>query len=128
MTQAGTKQTMKPMAAAKKLRIYLPAAPAEFREAEAITRADLARLINHPPEWLVALRENGPHPREVVAERLDVSIAGLARGGVSEALTTQQIEDLRESLPEWLVRERATARRVREEAETLAAKKAGRGT
>jgi hypothetical protein len=122
MTRAGTKQTMKPMAAAKKLRIYLPAAPAEFREAEALTRGDLARLMTDPPEWLRELHANGPHPRGVVADRLGVSIAGLARGGVTEALTSQQIEDLREAQPAWLAHERQVARRARDEAEERAEK------
>lgn len=122
MTRAGTKQTMKPMAAAKKLHIYLPAAPAEFREAEAFTRGDLARLMSEPPAWLQELRANGPHPREVVADRLGVSIAGLARGGVTEALTSQQIEDLREAQPAWLTHERQVARRARDEAEERAKK------
>ncbi len=115
---------MKPMAAAKKLHIYLPAAPAEFREADSVTRSDLARLMTHPPEWLVDLRANGPHPRDVVAARLGISIAGLARGGVTGALTTAEIEDLRESEPTWLVHERETARLAREDAEALAAKAA----
>jgi hypothetical protein len=45
-----------------------------------------------------------------------VSIAGLARGGVTEALTTEQIEALREDSPEWLEKERATQAEVRKEA------------
>ncbi|CAM5732035.1 hypothetical protein SBADM41S_04520 [Streptomyces badius] len=48
------------------------------------------------------LRRTGPHPRPVVAAKLGVSIAGLARGGVTEALTTEQIDALKDEMPEWL--------------------------
>lgn len=112
---------MKPMTAAKKLGIYLPAAPEEFRQASAVTRAELARLINDPPAWLVALHEHGPHPREVVAARLGISIAGLSRGGVTEPLSTVQIDELREDPPAWLLAERRTFERVRQEDERIAA-------
>ena len=78
---------MKPATVAKKLGIYLPATPQEFQDS-VITRADFAELQANPPEWLAELRRNGPHPRPVVAQKLNVSIAGLARGGVEEALTT----------------------------------------
>ncbi|HEY3437174.1 MAG TPA: DUF5997 family protein [Actinotalea sp.] len=108
---------MKPMTAAKKLGVYLPATPASFREAEAVTRAELARLINDPPAWLVDLRRDGPHPRDVVAARLGVSIAGLVRGGAGEALSTSEIDTLRQDPPEWLVQERASLARVRAEEE-----------
>ncbi|RMB80827.1 DUF5997 family protein [Streptomyces shenzhenensis] len=111
-------QTMKPATAAKKLGVYLPATPAEFQEG-AVTRAELNRLQSEPPEWLRALRQDGPHPRPVVAEKLGVSIAGLARGGVTEALTTEQIEALKRERPEWLERERATQAGVRKEAARL---------
>ncbi|MGI5441628.1 DUF5997 family protein [Streptomyces shenzhenensis] len=111
-------QTMKPATAAKKLGVYLPATPAEFQEG-AVTRAELNRLQSEPPEWLRALRQGGPHPRPVVAEKLGVSIAGLARGGVTEALTTEQIEALKRERPEWLERERATQAGVRKEAARL---------
>lgn len=105
---------MKPATAAKKLGIYLPAAPASFRES-AVTRAEFQRLQSDPPEWLVELRLNGPHPRDVVARKLGVSVSGLARGGVDEALTTSEITALLQSRPEWLVRERATQAAVRAE-------------
>ncbi|MEU6610868.1 DUF5997 family protein [Streptomyces shenzhenensis] len=111
-------QTMKPATAAKKLGVYLPATPAEFQEG-AVTRAELNRLQSEPPEWLRALRHNGPHPRPVVAAKLGVSIAGLARGGVTEALTTEQVEALKRERPEWLERERATQAGVRKEAARL---------
>lgn len=112
-------QTMKPVTAAKKLGIHLPAAPESFREST-VTRADLARLMTSPPEWLQELRRNGPHPREVVAARLGISIAGLARGGVTEALTTEQIDELRDENPDWLVHERSTQAAVRAEEDRLA--------
>ncbi|WP_086810103.1 DUF5997 family protein, partial [Streptomyces reticuliscabiei] len=68
-----------------------------------------------PPEWLRDLRRDGPHPRPVVAAKLSVSIAGLARGGVTEALTTEQIEALKQEAPEWLRHERAVQVDVRKE-------------
>jgi hypothetical protein len=55
----------------------------------------------------------------VVAARLGVSIAGLARGGVTEALTTEQINALKQDRPEWLEKERATQAEVRKEAARL---------
>lgn len=123
MSPAKTTQTMKPSTAAKKLGIYLPAAPAEFRDAPSVSRAELARLIQDPPAWLRELRENGPHPREVVAARLGVSIAGLQRGGLTEALTTAEITELGQNPPVWLATERRTQRRVREEEERLEAQR-----
>jgi hypothetical protein len=111
-------QTMKPATAAKKLGVYLPATPASFQEGM-VTRDELNRLQADPPEWLRELRRNGPHPRPVVAAKLGVSIAGLARGGVTEALTTQQIEALKQERPEWLQKERATQAEVRKEAARL---------
>ncbi|HSX97652.1 MAG TPA: DUF5997 family protein [Streptomyces sp.] len=114
MTSHQTTQTMKPATAAKKLGVYLQATPAEFQEG-VVTRAELTALQTDPPAWLQELRRDGPHPRPVVAERLGVSIAGLARGGVTEALTTEQIEALRQDSPEWLKKERATQAEVRKE-------------
>jgi hypothetical protein len=105
---------MKPATAAKKLGVYLPATPAEFQEG-VVSRAELNELQANPPEWLRALRESGPHPRPVVAAKLGVSIAGLARGGVTEALTTEEIEALKDEMPEWLEKERATQAEVRKE-------------
>lgn len=109
-----TPQSMKPATAAKKLGVYLPATPAEFQEGP-ITRSALDELMNEPPEWLVELRQNGPHPRPVVAQKLNVSISGLSRGGVEEALTTEQIEALLADRPEWLQNERASMAAVRAE-------------
>ncbi|MFJ4715378.1 DUF5997 family protein [Streptomyces sp. NPDC088785] len=114
MSSHQTAQTMKPATAAKKLGVYLDATPAEFRDG-VVSRAELAALLTDPPQWLVALRADGPHPRPVVAQKLGVSIAGLARGGVTEALTTEQIEALRAENPEWLQQERATQADVRKE-------------
>lgn len=107
-------QTMKPATAAKKLGVYLEATPAEFREG-VVSRTQLDELQANPPEWLRELRADGPHPRPVVAAKLGVSISGLARGGVTDALTTEEIETLKQEQPEWLVKERATQAEVRKE-------------
>ncbi|PJJ00892.1 hypothetical protein BX264_1189 [Streptomyces sp. 2333.5] len=115
MTSHQTTQTMKPATAAKKLGVYLEATPAEFQEG-VISRSELNALQTDPPEWLVELRRNGPHPRPVVAAKLGVSISGLARGGITEPLTTEQIDALKQELPEWLQKERATQAEVRKEA------------
>ena len=104
-------QSMKPATAAKKLDVYLPATPAEFQE-NAITRDELAALLEDPPQWLKDLRKNGPHPKNLVAAKLGVSIAGLTRGGVTEALTTEQINALLEEQPDWLVTERESFQAV----------------
>src|SRR5690554_7926139 len=105
MTTKPSSQTMKAATAAKKLGIYLPAAPQEFQDA-LVTREELAELQTNPPQWLADLRQHGPHPRSVVAARLGVSISGLARAGYTEPLTTTEIAELREQEPDWLVRER----------------------
>ncbi|MHC5905508.1 DUF5997 family protein [Streptomyces sp. S6] len=120
-----TAQTLKPATAAKKLGVYLPATPAEFKEG-VVSRAELTELQENPPQWLRELRLTGPHPRPVVAARLGVSIAGLARGGVTEALTTAEIEALREESPEWLEKERATQAEVRKEAARIKKRDADR--
>lgn len=117
---------MKPATAAKKLGVHLPATPEEFR-AGGITREELAQMQQNPPEWLTELRRKGPHPRPVVAGRLGVSISGLARGGVDEALTTEQIDALRHDPPAWLLAERATFARVKAEEERLSAAAAEKG-
>jgi hypothetical protein len=113
---------MKPATAAKKLDVYLPATPPEFQE-NAITRSDLAALQADPPQWLKDLRKNGPHPKNLVAAKLGVSIAGLARGGVTEALTTEQINALLEEKPEWLIAERASYQTVLREERRLKAQR-----
>lgn len=114
---------MKPATAAKKLGVYLPATPAEFQEG-VVSRAELNGLQTDPPQWLRDLRRDGPHPRPVVAAKLGVSIAGLARGGITEPLTTEQIEALKDERPEWLEKERATQAEVRKEAARLKQKNA----
>jgi hypothetical protein len=122
MTSQKTTQTMKPATAAKKLGVYLEATPAEFQEG-VVSRDELNSLQTDPPEWLRELRRTGPHPRPVVAARLGVSISGLARGGITDPLTTEQIEELREENPDWLQREREIQAEVQQEAERLKAKK-----
>jgi hypothetical protein len=60
----------------------------------------------------------------VVAAKLGVSISGLARAGLTEPLTTEQIEAIKQEQPEWLVRERAVQAEVRKEAARLKKKRA----
>jgi hypothetical protein len=127
MSAKKSTQTMKPATAAKKLGVYLPATPAEFQERDH-TIDEVDALQESPPEWLVELRQNGPHPRPVIAVRLGVSIAGLARGGVTDALTTEQINDLREERPNWLVREREIQEEVRKEEGRVTARDAQRAS
>lgn len=125
MTSHKTAQTMKPATAAKKLGVYLEATPAEFQEG-VVSRTELNALQADPPEWLQELRRNGPHPRPVVAAKLGVSISGLARGGITEALTTEQIDALKQDAPDWLQAERATQAEVRKEAVRIKEKNAAR--
>ncbi|MGI5346913.1 DUF5997 family protein [Streptomyces sp. CA-250714] len=122
MTSHQSTQTMKPATAAKKLGVYLDATPAEFREG-VVSRDELNALQADPPEWLRKLRRNGPHPRPVVAAKLGISTSGLVRGGVTEPLTTEQIEELKSADPEWLRKERATQAEVRKEAVRLKEKR-----
>ena len=114
-------QTMKPLTAANKLGIYLPATPHEFRSGS-ISRAEVDELQANPPEWLVELRRTGPFPRDVVARRLGISNSGIARAGVSDALTAAEIEALLSDPPEWLVGERANYAAVLEENKRVKAK------
>ncbi len=116
---------MKPLTAANKLGIYLPAAPEEFRHAP-ISRAQLDALRNDPPEWLTELRRTGPFPRDVVARKLGISNAGLTRAGVSDHLTVDEIDTLLADPPEWLVRERENYAAVRAENARIKAKEAER--
>lgn len=113
-------QSMKPATAAKKLDVYLQATPAEFQE-NAITRAELAALQADPPQWLKDLRKHGPHPKNLVAAKLGVLISGLSRGGVEEALTTDQINQLLEEQPDWLIAERESYQNVLREERRLKA-------
>ncbi|MGV8071225.1 DUF5997 family protein, partial [Mycobacterium kansasii] len=78
-----------------------------------------AALQEDPPQWLKDLRKNGPHPKNLVAAKLGVSIAGLTRGGVTDALTTEQINQLLEDKPEWLVAERESYQNVLREERRL---------
>ncbi|MET9024096.1 DUF5997 family protein [Nocardia sp. NPDC004168] len=118
-------QMMKPLTAANKLGIYLPAAPEEFRNAP-ISRTQLDALRADPPEWLTELRRTGPFPRDVVARKLGVSNTGLTRAGVSDHLTVDEIDALLADPPEWLVRERENYAAVRAENERIKTKEAER--
>ncbi|MDJ0357628.1 DUF5997 family protein [Paenarthrobacter sp. PH39-S1] len=106
---------MKPETAAKKLGIYLPAAPAEFRD-NAISRGDFKALQENPPVWLEELRRTGPHPRPVVAQKLNISVGGLNRSEITEPLTTAEITALLQAPPKWLVTERTVHAKARAEA------------
>src|SRR4051812_17287897 len=99
-------QLLKPENAAKKLSIYLPATPEDFQTTP-ISRDQLNALNDDPPEWLVTLRREGPHPRSEVARRLGISNSGLARAGQPDVMTTAEIKQLLVTMPEWLVTERA---------------------
>ena len=121
---AAKTQTMKPETAAKKLEVLLAATPESFRDHD-ITRDELAALQADPPEWLVTLRREGPHPRSVVAGRLGVSNSGLARAGVTEPLTTAEIGAILDAAPEWLDVERERQRVVRAEAARVKREKSG---
>ncbi|WP_084369472.1 DUF5997 family protein [Microbispora sp. ATCC PTA-5024] len=108
-------QTMKPATAAKKLGVLLSATPAEFQEG-VVSRDELNELQAKPPAWLVDLRRNGPHPKQVIAAKLKISISGLIRGGITGPLTTAEIDALKAENPEWLERERSVQAEVRKEA------------
>lgn len=123
--RARTPQTMKPATAAAKLGVYLPATPAEF-QAGPVSRDELDALQRTPPAWLTELRRTGPHPRAVVAARLRISTSGLARAGLTDPLTTEQIDAIIEESPEWLHRERATAQEVKREEQRLRERDAAR--
>lgn len=116
-------QSIKPSNAAKRLGVYLPATPPEFRD-HPTSRADLEEMERNPPQWLADLRREGPHPRPVVAGRLGISISGLARGGVTDPLTTAEIDELRQDPPAWLIQERKTFAEVRAEEDRIAAEQA----
>lgn len=100
-----SQQTMKPATAAKKLGVYLEATPEEF-QAGVVSRDELNELQATPPQWLADLRRNGPHPKQLIAQKLGISTSGLVRAGITEALTTDQINAIKEENPDWLVRER----------------------
>ena len=88
-------------------------------------RAELAALQEVAPPWLTDLRKHGPHPKNLVAAKLGVSIAGLARAGITEALTTEQIDALLTEMPDWLVAEREGYQAVLREQRRLKAVRAG---
>ncbi|WP_330249296.1 DUF5997 family protein [Nocardia sp. NBC_00565] len=113
-------QTMKPLTAANKLGIYLPAAPEDFRNSP-ISRTELDELRNNPPAWLTELRQTGPFPRDIVARKLGVSNTGLARADVSDSLDAEQIAALLADPPEWLIRERENYATVLKENERIKA-------
>ncbi|MGW0479416.1 DUF5997 family protein [Nonomuraea sp. NPDC003214] len=113
-----TPQTMKPATAAKKLGILLSATPAEFQEG-VVSRSELNAMQSSPPAWLADLRRNGPHPKQVVAAKLGVSVSGLIRGGITDPLTTAEIDALKEENPAWLEHERSVQAEVRKEAQRL---------
>lgn len=113
-----TPQTMKPATAAAKLGVYLPATPSDFQERD-LSREELNELQRTPPPWLVELRREGPHPRSVVAARLRISTSGLARHGLTDPLTTAQIEEIIANPPEWLSLERASLAEVKREERRL---------
>ncbi|MEV3961346.1 DUF5997 family protein [Nocardia sp. NPDC050193] len=118
-------QMMKPLTAANKLGIYLPAAPEEFR-AHPISRTELEKLRTNPPQWLTELRRSGPFPRDIVARKLGVSNSGLTRAGVPDALTADEIAAFLADPPEWLIRERESYAAVRAEDERVRTKEAER--
>jgi hypothetical protein len=120
-------QTMKPATAAKKLGVLVDATPEEFR-AGVVSREELDALQADPPEWLRDLRRDGPHPRQVVADRLGVSISGLVRAEITEPLTTTQIAALKEEQPDWLRRERGIRAEAQREEARLRAERSGKLT
>ncbi len=118
---------MKPATAAKKLGVLVDATPEEFR-AGVVSREELDALQADPPEWLRDLRRDGPHPRQVVADRLGVSISGLVRAEITEPLTTTQIAALKEEQPDWLRRERGIRAEAQREEARLRAERSGKLT
>lgn len=110
-SESGNRQpsgtAMKPATAAKKLGIYLPATPQSFQD-NAITHAEFQELYSNPPEWLVTLRREGPHPRPVVAQKLGITITALKKNDMDRPLTTAEIKALLENQPEWLRAARTT--------------------
>ncbi|WP_040693208.1 DUF5997 family protein [Nocardia vinacea] len=118
-------QTMKPLTAANKLGIYLPATPEEFRNSP-ISRAELEELRTNPPAWLTELRKTGPFPRDIVARKLGVSNTGLARAEVSDAMNAEEIAALLADPPEWLIHERENYAAVLKENERIKTQQAER--
>ncbi|MGB3772754.1 MAG: DUF5997 family protein [Rhodococcus sp. (in: high G+C Gram-positive bacteria)] len=125
MSQDVNSQTMKPLTAAAKLDIYLPAAPEEFRS-QPISRGDLEKLRLDPPEWLTELWTVGPFPRDVVARKLGVTNTALARNDVSDSMTQSEIDALAGEEPQWLIKERENLAEVQREAIRIKEKEATR--
>lgn len=98
---AAPSNEMKPLTAAKKLNIYLPAAPEEFRGTP-LSHEAFVELQKNPPEWLQTLRREGPHPRAEVARKLGVTITALKNNDMDRPLTTAEIKALLADQPEWL--------------------------
>ena len=108
---------MRPQTAAKKLGIYLPAAPQEFQDG-AITHAELRDLHTNPPEWLVELRRTGPYPRPVVAQKLGISVSALKKNDMDKPLDAAEIKELLENQPDWLRAARTALAESRTEEES----------
>lgn len=104
---------MKPLTAAKKLGIYLPATPPEFQNTP-LSHEQFVHMQNNPPQWLMDLRRTGPHPRPEVARKLGITITALKKYGQDQPLTTQHIKALLEDQPEWLRRAREERSRQRD--------------
>lgn len=116
---------MKPLTAAKKLGIHLPAAPQEFQDTP-LTHEAFVELQNNPPEWMETLRREGPHPRPEVARKLGITITALKKHDMDEALTTAQIKELLENQPSWLRESRKQLAEERERQQEAQEKKASR--
>ncbi len=104
---------MKPMTAAKKLGIYLPAAPQEFQDTP-LSHEEFVQHQTNPPEWLQTLRREGPHPRPEVARKLGITISALKANGMDKPLTTADIKALLEDQPDWLREARLSLAKQRE--------------
>ena len=92
---------MKPLTAAKKLGIYLPATPEDFQQSD-LSHEQFVQLQQNPPEWLADLRRTGPHPRPEVARRLGITITALKSTHMDTPLTTEDIKALLADQPDWL--------------------------
>lgn len=105
---------MKPLTAAKKLGIYLPAAPQDFQD-HPLTHEEFVAHQTNPPEWLQILRREGPHPRPEVARKLGITITALKKNGMDKPLTTAEIKVLLENQPDWLREARLSLAKQRED-------------
>lgn len=121
-TTPGATPQMKPLTAAKKLGIYLPATPPEF-QASSLSRETFQELQTNPPEWLETLRREGPHPRPEVARKLGITITALKKHELDKPLTTAEIKALLENQPEWLREARRQLAEERERQQAAAEKK-----